>query len=401
MAKRVTLSEIGRRAGVSSVAASAALGLLSENSSVRLSEAKAKQIRQVAKELGYQPDLLARAFRRQRTYMVGVLFRVVSNPLPISYLIDCMHRELLAQEYHAYLSPFQSTFDVLEESVRDLLAWRVEGMILSHVFQSDDREHEGTRLEAMLEQIKVPLVLVESDFEPERPCSQVFVDHGDSMRRAAAHLLKLGHRALAFVPDRRGPAPERWAGLEAAVAAWPGASLEHVHLAKDDSVFAVQRLVHEARLTGRSIAAMPARPTGLVCHNDMVAAGVIAGLRDCGLRVPADCSVIGYDNSDLAVLTDPELTSFDPPMERLAAAAVTELLRQIEQPRCKPRRHRFKAELRVRASTAPPPAERRPARPPTSTTTATATTTTPTTTPTTSAPSARKTKRRTKRQARP
>jgi LacI family transcriptional regulator len=63
MAKRVTLSEIGKKAGVSDVSVGAALGLLSKNSSVRLNPQKAEMIRKVADELGYQPNLLARAFR--------------------------------------------------------------------------------------------------------------------------------------------------------------------------------------------------------------------------------------------------------------------------------------------------------------------------------------------------
>jgi LacI family transcriptional regulator len=355
MAKHVTLSQIGKRAGVSNVAVGAALGLLSKKSSVRLSKEKAEMIRQVAREMGYQPNLLARAFRNQRTRMVGVLFRVVSNPLSISYLIDCVHRELLQHDYHAYLSPFQSQYNVLQDSVMDLLAWRVDGLILSHVFQTDDTQGKWKQLEARLAEAGVPMVLVESDIQTAAPQPRVNVDLGQAMYDAATYLLKLGHRHLGFLADVRGPTPQRWGGVCRAVAECPGARVQVIELQQVSAdAPKIQQLSLSAQATGLKLAAMLDRPTAVICNNDMLAQGLMTGLQDAGLDVPRDMSLTGYDDSDYAVLARPRLTSFAPPVEQVARMASSMLLEHIEEPETHPRQILLSAELIERGSTAPP-----------------------------------------------
>lgn len=354
MAKHVTLSEIGRRAGVSNVAVGAALGLLSEKSSVRLGKEKAAMIRRVAREMGYQPNLLARAFRKQQTRMIGVLFRVVSNPLSVSFLIDSIHRELLQRDYHAYLSPFQSKFDVLEDNVRDLLAWRVDGLVISHIFQTDDAQGRWKQLEAMLAEAGVPYVLVESDIVTQQQASRVHVDLGLAMQQVTEHLLKLGHRQIGFVGDRRGATPERWGAICKAVGACKGARAEVIPLAIQADAPAIQQLALSAQATAMQVATMKDRPTALICNNDLIAAGVITGLQEMGLSVPEDMSVTGYDDSELAMLSRPKLTTFSPPVGQVAATAVNMLLERIEHPEAAIESKRFEAQLIARASTAAP-----------------------------------------------
>ena len=351
MAKRVTLSEIGRKAGVSDVSVGAALGLLSKNSSVRINPEKAEMIRKVAAELGYQPNLLARAFRNQRTKTVGVLFRVVSNPIAVSYTVDCMHRELLAHQYHANLSPFQSRFSVLEETISTLLAWRVDGLILSHVFATDDKDSRWPQLEQTLDKAKVPIVFIESDIPTIKPRPSVNADLGLAMETSARTLISLGHKRLGFITDHRGPTPDRWAGVERALKDNPGTTVEAIAPNYDTSASPIQQMTLAVQELGRTIAKNPNRPTGFICTNDFVASSLITGFRDSGLKVPQDAAVTGYDNSEHAVLARPGITSFAPPIEKMASTAVTLLLEQIENPKAKPTAHRFEAPIVLRQST--------------------------------------------------
>jgi DNA-binding LacI/PurR family transcriptional regulator len=352
MAKRVTLSEIGKKAGVSDVSVGAALGLLSKNSSVRLNPQKAEMIRKVADELGYQPNLLARAFRNQSTRMVGVLFRVVSNPVAVSYTVDCMHRELLAQKYHANLTPFQSRFSILEESIQTMLAWRVDGIILSHVFATDDKDGRWPLIEKALDKAKVPIVFIESDIPTVKPRPSVNADLGLAMETAANTLIKLGHKKLGFITDHRGPTPDRWAGVQRAIAANPGTTILPIAPTYDTTASPIQQMTLAVQELGRSLAKSADRPTGFICTNDFVAASLITGMREGGLSVPRDAAVTGYDNSEHAVLARPTITSFAPPIEQMAAAAVRLLLEQIENPKAKPIAQRFQAPLVERQSTA-------------------------------------------------
>jgi LacI family transcriptional regulator len=357
MAKRVTLSQIGQRAGVSDVAVSAALGLLAKNSSVRLSPQKAQMIRRVAQEMGYQPNLLARAFRQQQTDTVGVLFRVVSNPLSVSYLIDCIHRELLALKLQVNLSPYQSSISVLHASVERMLAWRVDAVILCHVFDVDAPEDQFAPIERMLDKAKVPMVLVESTIPTQRPRARVLADLENATFSAATHLLSLGHRRLAYIGEQRGAASRRWAGVQRAIAQCPGAQVQWLTLEMDPQAPATQRHILAAVQMGHHIAQMHDRPTGLICNNDQVASAVMTGMKDRGLSVPADISITGYDDSDQAILCRPPLTTFRPPVQEMAAHAVQLLTAQLGRSRATkaPPVKLFQPELVVRQSTAAPP----------------------------------------------
>jgi DNA-binding LacI/PurR family transcriptional regulator len=354
MAKRVTLSEIGKKAGVSDVSVGAALGLLSKNSSVRLNPEKAEAIRKVAAELGYQPNLLARAFRNQSTKMVGVLFRVVSSPVSVSYTVDCMHRELLANKYHANLTPFQGRFSILEESIQTMLAWRVDGIILSHVFATDDKEARWPLIEKALDKAKVPIVFIESDIPTVKPRPSVNADLGLAMETAARKLISLGHTKLAFVSDHRGPTPVRWAGIQRALADHPGVTIQQLAPTYDTTAPPIQQMTLAVQELGRNLAAVPAaaRPTGIICNNDFIASSLITGMTEAGLKIPQDASITGYDNSEHAVLARPTLTSFAPPIEQMASTAVRLLLEQLDNPKTKPQHHKLQAPLVERNSTA-------------------------------------------------
>lgn len=357
MKRRVTLSQIAKRAGVSNVAVGAALGLLSQESNVRLSSQRAAMIRQVAQEMGYERDLLARAFRQQRTGVVGVLFRVVSNPLSVSYLVDCIHRELLGRQYHVNLSPFQSNFDVLESMVRRMVSWRVDGLILCHLYPSDDERGRFGELEQMLGKNKVPLVLVESTIPTEQSHGRVRVDLEHASFAAATHLLELGHRELAYVGDQCGAFEDRWRGIRRAVGKRRGARVMHLPMQFNSAAPPIHQYMLASISAGRQLGAMANRPTGLICTNDQVALGVMAGLREMKLSVPQDVSVVGYDNSDLAVIGQPGLTSLDPPVEDMARIAVTLLDEQLDasdQPCASASQTLLQAGLVQRGSSAPP-----------------------------------------------
>lgn len=363
MKRRVTLSQIAKRAGVSSVAVGAALGLLSRESNVRLSSQRAARIRQVAEEMGYECDLLARAFRQQRTGVIGVLFRVVSNPLSVSYLIDCIHRELLGRQFHVNLSPYQSSFDVLESTVRMMVAWRVDGLILCHRYPSDDERGRFGELEQFLDKNNVPLVLVESTLGTTRSAGRVRVDLEQAGFAAATHLVELGHRELAYVGDQCGAFAERWRGICRAVGRRRGARVMHLPLQLNPAAPLIHQYMLASVSAGRQIGAMAHRPTGLICTNDQVALGVMAGLREMNLHVPRDLSVVGYDNSDLAVIDQPGLTSLDPPVEEMARTAVALLDEQLDASSIRSgasgTQTLLQARLVHRGSSTPPPGRMR------------------------------------------
>ena len=329
MAKRVTLRQIGERAGVSSVAVGAALGLLSESSKVQLSPERAREIRRIAREMGYQRNKLARAFRQQRTNTIGVLFRVVSSPQRVSYMLDCIARGLMAQGYRPHLTPYFGRVDTLATCVEDLLGWRVDALVFSHLFQTDDPDNRWPEIEQQVRTAQTPMLFVESDLATVAPVTRISADIVGATRLAAEHLVSLGHRHLAYVNTGRSMNERRFAVVRDVASKVAGATATSLLLEKQIAADPIHELSEPSQAIGRQLATEPGSPTGIICANDSVAAGIIAGVQDAGRRVPEDLAVIGYDNSETAVLSRPQITTFQPPIEQLAEAAVSAILSSI------------------------------------------------------------------------
>jgi LacI family transcriptional regulator len=357
MARRVSLREIGKRVGVSNVAVGAALGLLSAGSKVRIGVEKAVEIQRVAREMGYQPNKLARAFQKQQTKTVGVLFRVLSNPLVVNMMLDTIHRSLDSQGYGVSLRPFVGRIDRIEALAHDLVSWRVDGLIFVNVFEVDDPAGRWTGLNAWMDENGIPFVTVESTVKTSRAGVNFAVDTRDAYVRLAEHLIALGHRRLAAM----GPAyffqTARWAGVVEAAGRHAGVTVERLVVEEECGNGVHEQALAVARLA-REVAGMKERATGILCSNDAVASSLISGLSDVGLSVPGDVSVTGYDNSEMAVMCRPQLTSVAWPGGELAGAAVETLLGLIGgtgggggEPS---EARRFMGEVVLRGSTAMP-----------------------------------------------
>lgn len=194
-----------------------------------------------------------------------------------------------------------------------------------------------------------PLVLVDllHDGWPD----VVSIDNLAGVRAAVRHLVELGHRRLGFVGESANPSfRERWLGFCAAVG---DAGLPLRHDWRIDVPNGIDAVAHAiVDLLGRDD-----RPTGIVCGNDFDAIGVLKAARSLSLRVPADLSVIGFDDVDAAALITPALTTIRVPGNEIGRRAVQHLLSQVARPRTIATRGsvlRVATQLIVRASTAAP-----------------------------------------------
>lgn len=353
MAKRVTLKDIADRVGVSPVAVSAALGLLSSTSKVRLSPEVAQRIRDISIEMDYHQNRLARAVRSNRTHTIGVLIRVLSNPAPTNFLIDTIHHELAAAGYRAQISTFHSDFNLFENEMRDFTEWQVDGLIATYVFETDDQNKSWPELERWLVAANMPVMFVNSTLPGARQHGLAEVDMAADAVTAVNHLLSLGHRKLAYVSEDRGDNLSRYAAARKAAASHDQASVTFipVNVNTTSAAGTILELAQAARDVGARIASQADRHTGLICGNDSIAAGVCVSLKEAGVDVPGDVSIIGYDNTEIGLITTPGLTSFALPMEQVAKAAVAGLLARIKDPAAEPMHQRFESKMVLRQST--------------------------------------------------
>jgi len=349
----VTLLDVARACGfsVSTVSIVLSEAPLSQN----VSRATREQIRAMARQLGYHPDAYARSLRRRRSQTIGVVAFDLSDPF-CTLIVRGIQMGLQPAGYVPLLMDAQTHRRLFDSYLQMILERRAEGVIViaSWIF-------EEANLLADIEKNNVPIVIVGRDLTGRR-ISSLAVDNEAGGAMAMRHLCELGHRHVAVIrgPEEMFDSEPRWAGVRQA-AAQAGVELD------PQLVFQLPSLVDPTsgfeggcRFAEQMLASgLPV--TAVLAFDDLTALGVVRGLSGAGVRVPEDCSVVGFDEVLPAVVSTPGITTIRQPMKEmglLAAEWVVEALASGE--RSSERQARFyKAppELVIRMSTAPPAKE--------------------------------------------
>ena len=232
------------------------------------------------------------------------------------------------------------------EYVHMLLDRRVDGMIFISSEVTDLRSDHGHYVRLLEEGAKLVFV---NGGSPALHVTSVGVDERAAGRLAAEHLLSLGHAFVGFAagPEFTLPTREKRAGYEAALLE---AGLEPEEQLVAHAAFTVTGGREAAR---RLLTARP-RPTGLICSNDLIAIGVLQEAAALGLRVPEELSIVGFDGI-AAAWTQPQLTTIEQPIEKIAETALEALRGLIEQPDVDLPSFVFRPRLRLGGTSAPPP----------------------------------------------
>ncbi|UCG25607.1 MAG: substrate-binding domain-containing protein, partial [Chloroflexota bacterium] len=197
---------------------------------------------------------------------------------------------------------------------------------------------------------RVPLVVIDREVRGVE-VDTVLTNHAQGGCLATQHLIDLGHRRIACISgsSQLSPSGERVIGYRDALET-NGLFFEEDLVVKGDFQYesgyeATRQLLHGE-----------APPTAIFACNDLMAVGCISAAAELGLRVPADLSVVGFDDVRLASFTNPLLTTVAQPKYEIGRLATEMLLERIGDPEAQPRFARLDTELRLRNSTAAPPA---------------------------------------------
>jgi DNA-binding LacI/PurR family transcriptional regulator len=334
-----SVKEVARRAGVSVGTVSNVL-----NRPEIVAPATRQRVLDAIAELGFIRNESARALRMGRSRTIGLVVLDVANP----FFTDLARgAEAVADAYDAVLTLCNSAGDATRERrfLDHLEELRVRGIMITPAGGHDGR----------LEQIAargIPVVLV--DRRADRPnCCWVAVDDVLGGRLAATHLLRQGHRRIAYVggPMTIEQVSDRHAGSSAAVAdanaTGAGASITPIELPS--------LTVVAGRRAGRQLAELPAaeRPTAAFCANDLLALGVLQEAIRQGLRIPQDLAIVGYDDIEFAGAAAIPLSSVRQPREQLGRTAAELLFEEINDGDRHRHRHVvFEPELVTRQSSA-------------------------------------------------
>lgn len=351
-AKRATIKDVARLAGVSLSTVSNALN----DRSGKMAQATADRIQSAIDALGYVPHGPARQLKRGYANIIGVLVPSVANPFwgefvraveeaafPLDFGVLVGSSERSRERERAYAEAMYQQgirtviFASSPVSLEHLAALAGRGLFIATF---DRRFHEG-------------------DFA-NVDCVTVDNVHGSSM--ATQHLLDLGHRRIGFLSGPIGTESrkERYDGYRAALSAagiapqraWVWEGPDDGGLDFGDSAAADLGKAGAVELLGR-----PEPVTAIVAINDMIALGAYAGVRSAGLKVGSDMSIVGFDDIVLAGLVDPGLTTIRQPIHLMAKGAVDRLVGRLHPDTDVGGvvQLDFKPELVVRASTGPPP----------------------------------------------
>jgi DNA-binding LacI/PurR family transcriptional regulator len=327
----VTIYEIAERAGVSSSTVARILrGDIKE--SHRRSAETAQRIRLLAREMGYRPNLRARAFSRGRTHGIGLLYTDDAwifegmNTEVVSSLVRALQRAA----YHLVFAPIDQS-GAWEEIV---LGGQIDGGV---VFQSLPANVGET-----LREHKLPLVLLGDNSDPS--LSQVVVDDFAGAYVATKHLIGLGHeQILIFVHHTVKPhcsIDQRLAGYRQAMTEAGLAPREFVQAPEEDAIDMLVR-------------GQP-RPTAIVCYSNLESTLIVHAMWQYGISIPGELSVIGFNDVFATRYMTPPLTTVGYDAAKIGELGAQLVLKEIVSPDAgEPAVLTVKPKLIVRSSTGP------------------------------------------------
>lgn len=282
----------------------------------RIAKETQKHILDEAAAMGVRPDELARSLRLQSTRTLGLVIPDISNPF-FAALARAVERRARALGYTVLLADSQESAEVEAECIRMLLDRRIDGLILAPV--GGDSAHLGPLIAS-----KLPLTQVDRVFTALKTAA-VVADNFAGAREAVRRLVKLGHKRIACLQGREDSSviAERvrgyCAGLEEA-----GLRFEKKFLVGGEHSLAIAR-EHTLKLLD-----LRPRPTAILALSNQLALGALEAVRERGLVIPDNLSLIAFDEQPWASLLSPPLTTLAQPVEEMGTVAVDRLCAQIK-----------------------------------------------------------------------
>ncbi|UPA26761.1 LacI family DNA-binding transcriptional regulator [Shinella oryzae] len=333
--EKTGIRAVAKLSGVSTATVSRAL-----NNPQSVSEDLRARIQQVIDETGYVPHGMARALSSNRTCTIGAIIPTIDNAM-FARGIESLQKFLSSRGYMLILSTNGYDIDVELEQARNLISRGVDGLILR-----GDCHHQALR--DLLTARNIPFINV-GIYNPAQPHPSIGVDNEAAAHRAMTHLIDLGHRRIGVVSAlqrNNDRASARIRGFRRALA-------EHGLALPEEWHVEVRYTLDDAREAARQILIGRSVPTAIACGNDVLAYGVMLEAERRGLTIPADLSVVGFDDLEWSRHLRPALTTLHIPTDLTWKGAGEYILARLDGHKV-PNHYEVDYALVVRESTAPP-----------------------------------------------
>lgn len=330
-----TLTDIARRLDISAVAVGLAI-----NGKPGIGDDLRKRILDLAAEMGYRPNLAARALRTGDSGMIGVINRNLHNP-GFPQVIEGLDTVCQRHGFHVMVGSSRWDADRELALVNSFASRGIDGLAIVAV------DPEGVA--ALWEQVGGggPLAILQAEAPVDHP--RVFSIRAESerpVREAASYVAGLGHSRIALMAGTE----ERTSG-----AAREEAFTDEVRARGGEPLLLrVGWSLEEAHANLIPILSGPDRPTAIIANSDRLGMAVYLAAKDCGLRVPEDLSVIGHDDIEAARILDPAMTTFSVDQTAVGELAAARLISMVKGEERGERDVTVASTLIRRESTAPP-----------------------------------------------
>lgn len=327
--QKVTSMDVARLAGVSQSAVSRVF-----TPGASASAKTVKKVRKAAEELGYRPNVLARAVVSGKSRIIGLVVAYLNNQF-YPEALEKLTNTLQERGYHALVFMASNSAQNIDKVVGEILDFQVDGIIAASVALSSD-------LSARCQSAGVPMVLFNRG-QDDPSMSSVTSDNLAGGRKVAEFLLAAGHRKIGYIAGWEGASTQRdrEAGFVAALNE-AGMTLHR----REVGNFGTE----EARDAARRMFALDP-PDAVFVANDHMAIAVMDTLRfELGLKIPQDVSVVGYDDVAVAAWPSYDLTTVRQPANRMVAETVDILLSKIDDPQIAPKQLEIDGPLVIRGS---------------------------------------------------
>ncbi len=312
----MNIREIAKKAGVSTATVSNVLN----GKLWKVSDETKDKIESIIKETGYKPNVMARSLVKKVSKLIGVVVPYLgpnenffTKPYN-AHIIAALEKYIRRKDYYMMLRCVGDP----REIVPMLSSWNVDGAFFLGIYSDEVKE-----IRSLLD---IPIVFLDT-YAPREEIVNIGIEDYRGGYLSARYLIGKGHEKLALVtPDisSEGVIRERYRGFS-------DACREAGVPFKKGNIYYSESTYNSGVSIGQDIAFKNTDYTAVACMSDIVAFGVIEGLKQCGIRVPYDISVIGFDNLPDCEFMSPKLTSVGQDFEWKAKKAGDYLFRMIER----------------------------------------------------------------------
>lgn len=309
--KKIYLKDIAEKVGVSITLVSYVLNNKNLN---RISKEVAEEIRKTARELNYQPNLIAKSLRTNKTYTICLIAADISNPF-FSHIAKIIEDEAAKQGYTVVFASSDEDKSKLKHLINVFLNRQIDGFILAAVEGAEDDIDE-------IEKLNIPLVLIDRFF-PEKNYNYVVIDNFQAAYSAVSHLLENGYERIGLITYETSlfHLKERERGFRGALKA-KGISPDQKWIQE----VGIDSIKEDIEKGIDNLLSLERRVDGLFFTSNKLALSGLKYLRKMDIKIPKTIAIVGFDQSEAFDLFYSPITYVKQPLEEIGKRAVQNLM---------------------------------------------------------------------------